>query len=61
MDYNAVAARRTAADCKKAESSVGQKSSLDADILHHLQYRRMSNAVETADFESPCIARLAVI
>lgn len=61
MDCNAVAARHTVADCKKAESSVWeQENYLDADILHPLQYRRTSNAVGMTDFGSPCIARPVV-
>ena len=57
MDCDAVAARRIAAGCRKAENSVAQRDYLDADSLHFLQHRRTLNEVEMTDSESPCIAR----
>lgn len=56
MDCNAVAARHTVADCKKAERSVGQEDYLDTDVLRPLRYHRTSNAVEMTGFQSHCIA-----
>ncbi len=60
MDCNAAAARHTVADCKKAESSVGQEKYLGADIHDPLRYRKTSSAEEMTDSESPRVARPVV-
>ena len=59
MDCNAVAARHTAEDYKKAENLMAQEECLGADILP-LRYRKTLNGVERMDFESLGRARPVV-